>query len=677
MFLFVLPGFSQLSGTIEQNPVNSAYTVSVIPSVTWVPPMSVTSGATITLRANTGKFQLSDFQSITGVWISTGVFVSPSEAPNFDYFTFALQLALPSVTYNNGVKLPLFSFKNVLGCTAIEIIDNQSDPFLEPNSQNISITNYFSIVGAGAGANAYVANDAQDFIFCPPLSIAATASTNPVLCHGDVTDFFVAVSGGKEPYEILWQNTTTNDFGNFQIQNFDGSTTLNGMPAGNYIFTVVDQLDSTMTTNLLLAQPAQPLTIEMLALDASCNGSMDGEVQVEKAKGGTAVNGYSYQWAGLPSEVDSIVTAVGVGLYSVTVTDDNGCTATGSTTIGATGNIVLSQTTVKNVSCKGAENGLIDLYPISPSLNTDFDFAWSSNVTTANESAAYQLGPGTYSVTVTDIMAGCVTEATFTITEPPAIEIDYRLTEPKCFGEQGILEILGISYANEPWEAVVEGGENIADGDRFLIEPGLPLTLIVEDKKGCIAKENFIVPAKQELQLEVGEGRDIKYGEEVNIETSFFPFENVSFQWTPEIGLSCTDCPDPVAAPTDGITYRLQMTDTAGCTTDDYINISVRKSRDIYIPNSFSPNNDGINDTFYPYGGFEIVAIHSMQVYDRWGGKMFEATERFSPNDETAGWNGSAKNNKFADAGTYLYTMNVEFIDGEIILFSGEVNLMK
>ena len=118
------------------------------------------------------------------------------------------------------------------------------------------------------------------------------------------------------------------------------------------------------------------------------------------------------------------------------------------------------------------------------------------------------------------------------------------------------------------------------------------------------------------------------------------------------------------------------MTDTAGCSIDDFINVSVRKSRDIFIPNSFSPNQDGINDSFYPYGGFEIVAIHSMQVFDRWGGKMFEAKEEFSPNDPDAGWSGFAKN-KPADPGTYLYTMNVEFIDSEIIMFSGEVNLMK
>jgi gliding motility-associated-like protein len=118
------------------------------------------------------------------------------------------------------------------------------------------------------------------------------------------------------------------------------------------------------------------------------------------------------------------------------------------------------------------------------------------------------------------------------------------------------------------------------------------------------------------------------------------------------------------------------MTDTAGCSISDFVNVGIRKSRDIYIPNSFSPNHDDINDSFYPYGGFEIVAIHSMRIFDRWGGKMFEKNEKFYPNDASQGWDGLTKD-KPAEPGIYLYTMNVEFIDGETILFSGELNLMK
>ncbi|GEM_PF-1918722 len=677
MFLFAFSGFSQLSGTIEQNPSNGTYTVSVIPSVTWAPPMSITSGAGITVRAAAGKLQLSNFQAITGQWSITGVFATPSEATGFDYFTFGLLQPISNTTYTNGVKKPLFSFNNSLGCATVEIIDNQTDPVNVPNNSiNVGIDNYFSIVGAGNGVNAYSGNTAANFVGCAPLAFSATPGTNSLPCHGDETTITVTVSGGKEPYTVNWLNQTANTTGTGQIPIFEGSNTFSGMKAGNYLFTVVDQFDSTSVTNLVVTQPAVALRIEMLGLDVPCEGNMDGEVQVSKVVGGTVAGSYHYDWEGFPAETDSILTDITNGMYYVTVTDDNGCTATGSTAVNAAGYLIFSQTIVKNVKCNGAANGLIDLYPISPSGGQVFDFNWSTNANAGNSSAAWNLSYGTYTVTVTDVEFGCSATATYTIAEPPAIEIDYSLFEPKCHGEQGILEIMGVSNNQGSWIAEIIGGESEADGSKFLLTPGNPMRLVVKDAKGCTTSEDFIVAAKQELRLDIGDSFDIKYGQEIEFETTYFPFDNVFFEWSPADGLSCTDCPDPSATPTETTTYRLQMTDTAGCTIEDFVTVAVHKSRDIFIPNAFSPNQDGINDVFYPYGGFEIVAIHSMQVFDRWGGKVFEKFEKFNPNDPSAGWDGIARN-KPADGGTYLYTMNVEFIDGEIILFAGEVNLMK
>lgn len=677
MFLFALTAVAQLSGSIELNPGNSTYTVSVIPTVTWMPPASITSGAGITLRAPTGKFQISNFQAITGQWASTGVFVAPAEAPDYDYFTFGLLQPISNVTYTNGTKLPLFSCKNNLGCTQVEIIDNLTDPVNIPNNSiNVGVDNYFSVVGAGPGVNAYSGNSPNAIAACAALSFSATPALDSLPCHGDATLIAVSVTGGQEPYTVTWLNLNTSATGSGQISAFEGSTEFPNLGAGNYSITVVDNLDSTSVAIVAIVEPAVALHIDMYKSDVPCEGNMSGEVQVEKVYGGTVASGYHFAWAGFPTETDSILTAVSSGTYTVTVTDDNGCSTTGTATVEALAEIILSQTIVKNSRCNGADNGLIDLYPISPSGGQNFDFIWSSNANTGNLSSAYNLPPGTYAVTVTDLDAGCSKSDIYTISEPLAIEVDYRIVEPKCFGEKGLLEILGISNTQGTWDANIIGGESVKDGSKFELEPGVPMRLVVEDTKGCTVSEDFIIGAKQELLLDLGDSHDIKYGEEINFETAYFPNNYVSFEWTPTDGLDCTDCPNPTAKPTESILYRLVMTDSAGCKIEDFVNVAVRKSRDIYIPNSFSPNQDGINDTFYPYGGFEIVSIRNMQVYDRWGGKMFEHIESFNPNDANAGWDGKTKGNQ-ADAGIYLYTMNVEFVDGEIVLFSGEVNLMK
>ncbi|MBI5914012.1 MAG: gliding motility-associated C-terminal domain-containing protein [Bacteroidetes bacterium] len=672
MFLFFIPAFAQLNGTIEQLPGNSTYTVSVIPSVNWSPPLSVTSSAQVNLRATTGKLQLSDFQSIMGVWIPGPVISAPSEAPGYDYFSFSLQSPIPNITYDSGVPVALFSFKNTLGCSYVEIIDNQTDPFVTPNSQNVNIGNFFSIIGAGLGVNAYQGNAAQNFVSCPPLGITASATNNPVPCNGDVSDISVQASGGVEPYSVSWSNTTGGTSGTGQIFDFEGVLTLAGMEPGNYVFTIEDSADSLTQTMLALVEPA-PLSLELGAYDASCNGSLDGVAFVDKINGGTVVNDYQYSWNANPGNSTETLNAIDPGTYTVTVTDDNGCSISGSVTVGSFV-VIFPNPVIKDVTCFGEANGIVDLYPVSP--NPPFSFQWSPNVTTGNFSSAYLLGPGTYSVTITDATGVCYEAATYTITEPPAIGVDYKLTEPVCFGENGQLEILAVSNAVAPWSAEIIGGGSVGNGAAFELEPGKPLRLVVEDAKGCKATEDFLLAARQEMLLELGESHDIKYGERINFAPVYFPFDNVVFNWAPTDGLSCSDCPNPVATPVETITYHLEMTDTAGCSIADFVNVAVRKSRDIYIPNTFSPNHDGVNDFFFPYGGLEIVAVRSMFVFDRWGGKIFEASETFSPNNADAGWDGLAKN-KPADTGTYLYTMNVEFIDGEIILFSGEVNLMR
>lgn len=678
LFLFSLPSFAQLSGTIEQDPNNGIYTVSLVPTVTWAPPQSITVSASLTLRAATGSLQVADLQSITGLWVLNGVFNAPPEEPNYDYFSFALQnVPLANVTYNNGVIKPLFTFKNDFGCTVVEIIDNATDPFnIEPNSQSVSIENYFGVVAVGNGTNAYIGNTAQAATECPPLVLFANAAANPVPCYQNLTTYSLTVSGGQPPYDIHWENTSNAGFlGDLAVASNGGSAELTGMPAGNYVFTVTDALDSTYTAYDTLLQP-EILRFDIRGNEVPCTGNYDGEAEVYNIHGGTGA--YHFNWLNYPNETDAVLNDITAGTYYVTVTDDNGCSANDTIIVSAAAPvaIILSQTVVKNISCYGEKDGLIDLYPISSSGGQVFDFLWSPNANAGNESSAWQLGPGNYAVTVTDVEFGCEATVSYSINEPPAIEVDYRLSEPRCFGEKGELQIIGISNAVGQWEAAIIGGNSTYEDSTFILEPGIPLQLVVEDSKGCTVTEDFIVAAKQELSLEIGESHSIKYGEEIQFETAYFPFDNVVFEWTPAIGLSCTDCPNPIAKPTEDVSYRLQMTDSAGCTISDIVNVAVRMSRDVYIPNSFSPNGDGINDAFYPYGGFEIVAIHSMRVFDRWGGTVFEQTEKFAPNDQDAGWKGVAKT-KEADPGLYLYTMDVEFIDGAIMLFAGEVQLMR
>jgi gliding motility-associated-like protein len=670
--LFFFPAFSQLQGKIESVPGSNTYHVSVIPLVNWSVPQSIISSAQLTLRVPEGSLNITDFQSINGNWSQQAPVHSPVEAPGYDYFSFTQNAPNFNLTFVSGTPLPMFSFKNSLGCTYVEIVDNQTDPFLPPNSISVNIGNSFAVLGAGVGNNAYSGNSAAFFVECPPLGFLPSALNNPVRCHNDLTDLTLSAFGGKEPYQVNWNNLSTNKTGVEQIPVYDGSVTLNNMSPGTYVFTIKDALDSLLIDTFLLKNPAQ-IQLELASFDASCNGSLDGVAYVSHIQGGTIAQDYQYLWETNPAISSESVGFLNPGVYSVTVSDDNGCQVSDSVEV-STFVIFHLNPIVRNISCFNASDGVVDLYPVGS--NPPFTFTWSSNVTTGAYSSAWQLGPGNFQVTVTDATGVCFETGIFTVEEPPAIEVNYQLDEPVCFGDKGYVTINGVENTRGVWNLITKGGQDLGNGKQFEVEAGSEFSIKIEDGAGCSTTDEVKIPVREELLLELGENYQIKYGEEIDLTPAYYPYNNVRFQWLPAVGLSCSDCPYPVASPKESVTYHLIMTDSLGCKAEDRVSFNVRKSRDVYIPTAFSPNHDGVNDVFCPYGGFEVVSIKSMQVFDRWGGLLFENPQPFPASDYRGGWDGTFRG-KPMDGGVYLYMINVEFIDGEVVLYAGEVNLMQ
>ena len=111
-----------------------------------------------------------------------------------------------------------------------------------------------------------------------------------------------------------------------------------------------------------------------------------------------------------------------------------------------------------------------------------------------------------------------------------------------------------------------------------------------------------------------------------------------------------------------------------GCERSDSIFITVSKFRKIYFPNIFSPNNDGVNDVFRPFSSKEIGRILEFEVYNRWGSQL-AAFQNLAPNANT-GWDGQF-NNEIVDSGVYVWRANVEYLDGEILDYKGDVTLIR
>lgn len=147
------------------------------------------------------------------------------------------------------------------------------------------------------------------------------------------------------------------------------------------------------------------------------------------------------------------------------------------------------------------------------------------------------------------------------------------------------------------------------------------------------------------------------------------------YTWAPPTNLSCTNCAVPYANPKFTTKYRINVTDSNGCRTSSEVTVRVIcNEKNYFLPNTFSPNGDGINDVFYPRGS-AIDRIQSMRVFNRWGQMVFEK-KNFMANSMSDGWNGIFQG-KPANMDTYVYVIEYLCENGEILHLKGNVTLLR
>jgi len=150
----------------------------------------------------------------------------------------------------------------------------------------------------------------------------------------------------------------------------------------------------------------------------------------------------------------------------------------------------------------------------------------------------------------------------------------------------------------------------------------------------------------------------------------------LTYTWEADQLLSCFDCENPVIRPTENATINVTVLDeVSGCSDTDELFIEVVKVRKFFTANVFSPNSDGVNDFFFVQGGNDVSIIKSFRVFDRNGGQVFENTN-FLPNDFTQGWNGTF-NGETMNPSVFAWFAEVEFLDGAVEIYRGDVTLLR
>lgn len=142
----------------------------------------------------------------------------------------------------------------------------------------------------------------------------------------------------------------------------------------------------------------------------------------------------------------------------------------------------------------------------------------------------------------------------------------------------------------------------------------------------------------------------------------------ISYSWAPPTFLNNTSAPNPICVPTAPITYTVYATDANGCVSYDTVRIDMIYKNILWVPQAFSPNNDGLNDVLYAHAT-NVKDFH-FAVYNRWEQKVFETR------DPLKGWDGMLRGMP-AHSGVFIYYARAEFKDGTSDEKRGAVMLLK
>jgi len=362
--------------------------------------------------------------------------------------------------------------------------------------------------------------------------IALDSSIN-ILCHGDSSgSIYITVSGGYPDYVYNWS---------------DGSSVedLLNLPANNYTLIVTDSLGCSDTASYILSEPAQ-LTLLLTDTAATC-GNNNGTVT---STAGGGVPSYTYQWSN--TATTSGIMGLGPGIYTLTVTDANGCKITGSDTVIAAPGPVISGLNATNVTCFGQTNGSISITVTGGSI--PLTYSWSNGGTTQNLTG---IPANTYTVTVTDTH-GCTDTASGTVIQPPLLTVSVNTTSSNCGSANGTA-VAVVSGGNGGYQYSWSNGQSL---DSISGLAGGTFTVTVTDSLGCTQTASGTVVSNNAPVVSITSVADVTcFGLtngsiDVTVTGGSVPF---TYSW------SNTATTEDISSLGPG-SYTITVTDANGCT---------------------------------------------------------------------------------------------------------------
>jgi gliding motility-associated-like protein len=305
------------------------------------------------------------------------------------------------------------------------------------------------------------------------------------------------------------------------------------------------------------------------------------------------------------------------------------------------------------------------------------NYSWAANATlnctNCSNPIATPVNKEMYYVTGTN-QFGCTAIDSISVDVKHPLTLSVQTLDTLCLGQSIQLEASG----EELYEWSPPNGLSNTSIANPVASPTVTTTytLTGSDSKKCFidsAHVTIMVVPQPTFSI-VDSAAKIQVGTNYNIITTSSSDVTI-WSWQPPVGLSCINCANPVASPRQTTQYIGTAKNQYGCSATDEITINVFcNDKNFFIPNTFSPNGDGMNDWFYPRGN-GLYRIKAFRVFNRWGQVVFQKMNMM-PEVATEGWNGKL-NGQDQPSDVYVYVIEMVCDNGTTLSQKGNVTLIR
>jgi gliding motility-associated-like protein len=497
-----------------------------------------------------------------------------------------------------------------------------------------------------------------------PPQIVVTTSYDTAHCGQADGNAYVTMSGGTGQLTATWQNPIS------------VGTTLPNVAGGAYqcIITDANNCADTVTVNVfnqtgVVATMGAPVPV-------SCFGGNNGSVTATYAGG----NGpYTYNWNTIPSQTTPNASGLTAGSYMVTATDADGCTSSANVVITEPPVLTIAATATPSAVCLGQP---VTLNGTATGGTAGYTMVWMPGSLNGSTQNIVPTATGCHSVTVTDAN-GCIDTTSTCVTVNPIpvagfVGDSLMGCAPLCVNFLDQTTVGAGTITLWDWDFGDNSQSAVQDPMHCYVIAGVyTVSLTVTSNAGCtntIVMNNYIdvfgiptalftaSPQPTTILNPIIYFTDQSLGAATwawsfgDITPSTSNLQNPSFEYP------LPGCYDVI----------LDVSSVNGCTDTTMQQVCIDPDVSIYVPNTFTPNEDGINDFFFAQGLGIDPDNFELWVFDRWGNLIFYS------DDFNEGWNGKVQGSaNYCQEDTYVWKIKCRDLLEKKHSLIGHVNLIR